>query len=178
MKLKAKSFFSLFLIFFFGVVIVGALGYNPKARLIPLVIALPCLAMAIAQFILDLGKGRKRGISGEEELFREVMEKVTHQEIVINEEKKEKKSSREARELFNSIFWILGFSALIFLFGFLIAIPVFTILFMRYKRESWWLSFSIAGGLWLSVYLSFVVAAKQTLYEGFIINFLMEMIQS
>ena len=169
MKLKAKSFFSLFLILFFGVVIVGALGYNPKARLIPLVIALPCLAMAIAQFILDLGKGRKRGISGEEELFREVMEKVAHQEIVIDEEeKKEKKSSIEAKKLFNSIFWILGFSALTFLFGFLITIPLFTILFMRYKKESWRLSLSCAAGLWLSVYLSFVIAAKVTLYEGFI----------
>ena len=57
MKLKAKVYFDLFIIVFFAAVIIGAMGYTRKARLIPLVVGLPCLAMAIAQTILDLGKG-------------------------------------------------------------------------------------------------------------------------
>jgi hypothetical protein len=43
---------------------------------------------------------------------------------------------------------------------------------MRYKEEHWTLALSCAGGLWLTIYLSFVVAAKITLYKGLIFKIL------
>ncbi|MDI7260714.1 MAG: tripartite tricarboxylate transporter TctB family protein [Thermodesulfobacteriota bacterium] len=169
MRLKVKDFYNLFLILFFLAVIIAALGYNPKARLIPLVIALPCLGMAIAQFILDLGRGGKKGSSMEDELFQGIMKKVYHMDISADDQVKEKKWGLEkTKRLSGSIFWILCFVASIFLLGFLTAIPLFTIIYMRFKRESWLLSLSCAAGLWLTVYLAFVVAAKTTLYEGLI----------
>ena len=171
MKLKPKAYFNLFLIIFFAAVIIGAMGYTHKARLIPLVVGLPCLAMAIAQFILDLGKGGRKGISGEEELFRGVMEKLIHQEIVTeDEEKKEKKDSGERKRFFQTIFWILSFVACLYVFGFSIAIPLFTILFMRYKREKWVLTLCTAAGLWVVIYVAFAIAAGLDLYPGLLIE--------
>ena len=177
MKLKGKSFFSLFFILFFIVVIIGALQYNRKARLIPLVVAIPCLAMSIGRFVLDLtGREKGKGRSIEDDLFRGVMEKLVHQEVITDgEAKKEKKGKKDrgkGKALLNISLWLLFFAALIFLFGFYITIPLYTILFMRAKGDSWKLSLSIAAGLWLTVYLSIAVAAKLSLYEGLVFRLL------
>ena len=176
MKLKAKSFFSLFFIIFFVFVIIGALQYNAKARLIPLVVALPCLAMSIGQFVLDLtGKGKGKGSSIEDDLFHGVMEKLVHQEVITDDgEKKEKKGKTDlgkAKALLSISLWLVFFAAMIFLFGFYITIPLYTILFMRAKGDSWKLSLSVAAGLWLTVYLSIEVAARLSLYEGWVFQF-------
>ena len=173
MKLKAKSFFSLFFIIFFTFVIIGALQYNRKARLIPLVVALPCLAMSIGQFVLDLtGKGKGKGSSIEDDLFHGVMEKLVHQEVITdNGEKKGERDRGKGKALLSISLWLLFFAALIFLFGFYITIPLYTVLFMRSKGDSWKLSLSVAAGLWLTVYLSIAVAAKLSLYEGWVFQF-------
>ena len=169
MKLRSQSLFTLFYIFFFVIVIIGAMGYNTKARLIPLVVASPCLAMSIIQFILDLRKQRGKGRSIEDDLFHGVMEKMIHQEVIVAEdEKKEKKRSGKTKPFFKIVLWLLFFYVSVFLFGFLITIPLFTILFMRSKGERWLPALSCAAGLWLTVYLAFVVAARISLYEGLV----------
>jgi hypothetical protein len=177
MKLKGKSYFNLFFILFFLFVIIGALQYSAKARLIPLVVALPCLALAIGQFVLDLiGKEGGKGRSIEDDLFRGVMEKLVHQEVIsADEEKREKKGKKErgkAGALLSISLWIVFFAVLVFLFGFYITIPLYTVLFMRAKGDSWKLSLSVALGLWLTVYLSIAVAAKLSLYEGWVFRLL------
>ncbi len=170
MKLKGKTYFSLFFILFFVVIIIGALGYNAKARLIPLVVAIPCLAMAIGQFVSELtGREKAKGRSIEDDLFHGVMEKLVHQDVITEEEEKKGKKARgKTRALLNISLWLLFFAALLFLFGFYITIPLFTILFMRSKGDSWKLSLSCAFGLWVTVYLSIEVAAKLSLYEGWV----------
>jgi hypothetical protein len=172
MKLKPKSYFNLFYILFFAVVIIGSLEYTRKARLIPLVVAIPCLGMSIAQFALDLRKGKKKGRSIEDDLFHGVMEKMIHQEVVTEGEKEEKTGMEKTKAFFKIIGWIVIFYLSIFLFGFLIAIPLFTILFMRFERERWLLSAACAAGLWLTIYISFAVVAKISLYEGLIFQLL------
>jgi len=171
MKLRSSSWFTLFYIFFFTVVIIGALGYNAKARLIPLVVAIPCLAFSIVQFILDLTRHGKRGRSIEDDLFHGVMEKMIHQEVVTEEDKKEKKEKKgegKVKPFFAIVAWLAFFYASVFLFGFLITIPLFTVLFMRSRGERWFLSLTCAAAFWLSIWLSFSVAARIVLYEGYI----------
>lgn len=176
MKLRSKSLFTLFYIAFFIAAIIGSLSYTRKARLIPLVVAIPCLGISIAQFALDLRKGGKKGRSIEDDLFHGVMEKMIHQEVVTEDQTEEKKTKKRgwerAKGFFQIILWIAVFYVCIFLFGFLIAIPIFTILYMRLQRERWVLSVACAAGLWLTIYLSFSVIAKIALYEGLIFRLL------
>jgi hypothetical protein len=170
MKMKPKSYFNLFYIAFFIVVIIGSMSYTRKARLIPLVVAIPCLGLSIGQFVIDLGKGRKKGRSIEDDLFHGVMEKV-HLEVPVEGEKKgEEKGEKasRAKPLLRILFWILVFYFSILFFGFLIAIPLFTVLYMHFQKERWKLSIACAAGLWLTVYLAFSVIAKIALYEGLI----------
>ncbi len=182
MKIKPKTLFTLFYVLFFAIVIIGAMGYTRKARLIPLVVAIPCLAMSMVQLVADLrGKEKKKGRSIEDDLFHGVMEKMIHQEVGTEEteEKKGRKGKKgkkagveRAKGLFKIIGWIGVFYFSIFLFGFLIAIPLFTVVYMRMQNEKWKLSAACAAGLWLTVYLAFGVAAKLTLYEGFVFRML------
>jgi hypothetical protein len=171
MKARSASWFSLFYIFFFAAVIIGAFGYTTKARLIPLVVAIPCLVFSMAQFILDLTKSGKKGRSIEDDLFHGVMEKMIHQEVVAEEgkeQKKEKKQGEKTKPFFAMVAWLMFFYILVFFFGFLITIPVFTVLFMRSRGERWLLSLGCAAAFWLSIWLSFSVGARMALYEGYV----------
>jgi len=179
MKLRSKSLFTLFYIAFFIAVIIGSLEYTRKARLIPLVVAIPCLAISIAQFVLDLTKEGKKGRSIEDDLFHGVMEKMIHQEVVTEEEKGEKEEKKakkrgweRAKGFFQIILWIGVFYVSILLLGFVIAIPLFTVLYMRFHQERWVLSAACAAGLWLTIYISFSVIAKISLYQGLIFGLL------
>lgn len=171
MKAKARIFFDLFLMAFFIAVIIASYQYNAKARLMPLVIAFPCLAMIIYNFIADArGKKEKKVISLEDEMFLKTMEKV---HVDVMEEKKDKKSDREeAMGLLKSGAWIILYCLMVYLFGFLITIPVYTVIFMRYNDDSWTVTLSTAFGLWLTIYLVFSVIAKISLYDALIFRLL------
>lgn len=170
MKAKVQIFFNLFLIAFFSAVIIASYQYNVKARLMPLVIAFPCLAMLVYQLLADLRGKKDQDVSIEDEMFLKTMEKV-HQDVI--EEKKEKKTDREETiGLLKSAAWIMAFCLMVYLCGFLITIPVYTVIFMRYSDDGWMLSLSVALGLWATVYISFTVLAKISLYDGLIFRLL------
>lgn len=174
MKLEPKNFFEFFLMIFFTVVIAAALEYNAKARLIPLLVAIPCLAMALYRFAVSLAGKEKEGLSGEDELLKDILSRVdVAVDAVDHKSRKAKLTAEEKQKRFlNIVLWILGFACLIFLFGFMVAIPVFTFVYMFSKRESWIVSLSCAVGLGVSIYLAFVVVAKSSLYEGLVFRFL------
>lgn len=173
MKAKTRIFFDLFLMAFFIAVIIASYQYNTKARLMPLVIAFPCLAMLVYHFISDVrGKKEKKVISLEDEMFLKTMEKV-HVEVM--EEHKDKKSDREeAMGLLKSAAWVMLYCLMVYLFGFLITIPLYTIIFMRYSDDSWTVTLSTAFGLWLTIYLVFTVIAKISLYDALIFRLMGE----
>lgn len=169
-KEKAEIFFGLFLVGFYIAVIIASYQYNAKARMMPLVIAFPCIIMAVIQLVSDLRGHKKQVMSIEDEMFHKTMEKI-HAEVI--EEKKEKKTDREeAIALLKAAGWVLLYCLMVYLFGFLITIPLYTVIFMRYSEDSWTVTLSTAFGLWLTVYLVFVVIAKISLYDALIFRLL------
>ncbi|MBI4633133.1 MAG: tripartite tricarboxylate transporter TctB family protein [Deltaproteobacteria bacterium] len=170
-KDKMEIFFGSVLICFFLAVIIGAYQYNTKARLMPLVIAFPCIIMASIQLVSVLrGKKKKKVISIEDEMFQKTMDKI-HVEVM--EEKKVKRTDREeAIALLKAAGWVMLYVLMVYLFGFLITIPVFTVIFMRSQDDGWVASVSTAFGLWATIYLVFVVIAKISLYDALIFRLL------
>jgi hypothetical protein len=173
MKFEGKNWFGLFWIVFFAVIMITAFGYGYKARLIPLVVTIPCLAFAIYRFIVDLKGGEKKGETIEEGLMKGVM--ATVEEVAGGHKKKEKEklSPQETRKRFFGIAgWMIAFLAMIYVLGFLIAIPLFTSLYMKLNKESWVVTILFAAGIWVGVYLAFVVGTQSYLYEGLLIPLL------
>lgn len=173
MKAKAKMeiFFGVVLVCFYLAVIINSYQFNAKARLMPLVIAFPCITMAAIQLVSDLrGKKKLKVISLEDEMFQKTMEKI-HVEIM--EEKKEKKTEREeAIALIKAAGWVMFYVLMVYLFGFLITIPLYTVIFMRCQDDGWVVTLSTAFGLWLTIYLVFVVIAKISLYDALLFKLL------
>ncbi len=170
-KDKMEIFFGVVLVGFYVAVIIASYQYNHKARMMPLVIAFPCIIMAGIQLIEDLrGHKGKKVISIEDEMFQKTMEKI-HADVI--EEKKEKKTDREeAIGLLKAAGWVLLYCLMVYLLGFLITIPLYTIIFMRYSEDSWTVTLSTAFGLWLTIYLVFVVLAKISLYDALLFRLL------
>ncbi len=170
-KDKVAVFFDLVLIGFYVAVIIASYQYNAKARLMPLVIAFPCIIMTVVQLVSDLrGQKKKKLISIEDEMFQKTMEKI-HVEVM--EEKKVKKTDREeAIALGKAAAWVLLYVVMVYVLGFLITIPLYTVIFMRYSEDSWKLSLGTAFGLWATIYLVFVVIAKISLYDALIYRLL------
>lgn len=173
MKLKSKQLFSLLYVAFFAGVIFLSTGYNSKARLIPLVVAIPCLLFSIAQFFFDAaGKEKKKSRSIEDDLFHGIMDKV-HLEIPGAGSKPEKKKrDRNLKPFFAIVAWILGFYVLVYLLGFMITIPLYTVVFMRAHGERWFVATASAAGTWAVIYVAFSLIAKIALHEGLVFTLL------
>ena len=173
MKLQGKHYFDIFWILFFGGIMITAFGYRYKARLIPMVVTLPCLAFAIYRFIVDLRGKEEEGATGEDILLQGIKEKVEGVSVGFKQKSRMKLTAAEKRRrLLDISLWILIFLGLIFTVGFLYSIPIFTVAYMRIKRESWVLSVLCAAGLWVGVYLAFVVGTRSYLYEGLLVPLL------
>ncbi len=170
MKLEGRHYFAIFWIIFFAFIIVTSYGYNPKARLIPLVVSFPCLVFALYRFYAELRiKKEQKGHTGEDLLLEGIKEKVAGASEGFRQEEKTLDSAEKRRRFFDIVLWLIAFLVLIFATGILYAIPIFTFAYMRAKKESWILSLSSAGGLVAAIYLAFVVGMQTYLYEGALI---------
>ncbi len=177
MKLQGRHYFSLFWVLFFAGFIYISFGYQYKARLIPLVVCVPCLVFALYRFYVELS-GKEEAVRVEEdERLKEIKQQVG--EISLGHKAMEKLDQAEKqRRLWNILLWIAMLLVLIFVAGFMLAIPIFTLAYMRFKQETWLLSALCSLGLTAGVYLAFVIGTESYLYEGMLIPLLRQAMQS
>jgi Tripartite tricarboxylate transporter TctB family len=178
-KLEGRHYFAIFWIIFFAVIVITSFGYNYQARLIPLVVAIPCLVFALYRFYVELTiKKEEKGRTGEDLLLEGIKGKVAGASEGFRQEEKEKLDRAEKRRrFFDIVLWILVFLILIFAIGILYAIPIFTFAYMRAKKEGWVLAISSATGLMAVVYLAFVVGMQTYLYEGVFVPMIRDWLQ-
>ena len=62
--------------------------------------------------------------------------------------------------------WMLGFALTIYLFGFLIAIPVYICAYMKSHGARWTASVLTAAGMAVFCYVVFVLVLEMKLYQG------------
>ena len=151
MKNEEKVFI-LFLLLLTAGMAVMSLDFSFKSRLLPFSSAVVAAAMLL--FLLLLSFRPKLA----EWYARHEKEALTTVEEFTEEEKK--------KELI--IFaWFLGGVALVFLAGFLVAIPLFLFLFLRlHARESWLLSLVLPLCVGAIVYGAFVFILRVPLESG------------
>ena len=66
--------------------------------------------------------------------------------------------------------WVALLIGMIWVFGFLITIPVYMILFLKTKGEKWPLTLCLAVGSWGFLYWIFAVTLKIILFPGILFN--------
>lgn len=130
-------------------------GFGFRAGLFPWAIGYPVLAMAVAQFGLELmGEGRGGGLEGELELD-------LPPEVV-------------RRRTAGILMWIFGFFLLIWLLGFSLAVPVTTFLYLKLTGgEKWLLTITFTVLSWAFFYGVFEYALSIPFPEGQLFLWLM-----
>jgi Na+/melibiose symporter-like transporter len=149
MKFSFRHVFNVTVVVLLAIYVVTAWGYNPQARLMPLVVSVPILILSIVQTISDF---RKR-----EEPARA---KATTKEKEVTEKKKFKKEV-------NAFLWAIGLFLGFYLFGFIITTAFFTFLSLKVRsRFGWRPSLGVSVGCLAFLYIVLVYGFNLDLYPG------------
>lgn len=125
MRLSAAAAFSLALAALAAYAVYAALRWPPKAALFPLVMGIPLLVLALAQFLVDLRERAPAAPPG---------------------------ASARALAVFG---WMVAFILLVLLAGFPVAVPVFVLAYLVIAGEGWVLSVALAAAAWGAFHLLF-----------------------
>lgn len=129
--------FAFVLMAVFAYATVTALSYPEGAKMFPLAIAIPSFVLALALVFVSL---RSRGTA------------VAPRPPEPDEDPTLTPEERARRTSVIGL-WILGIFAAVYLLGFLVAIPVSAIAYLRFAaRESWVTSAGVAGVCWALVF--------------------------
>lgn len=141
--------------------------YAPKARLMPLVVGIPTLALVVIHLLINV-------VPSLSEKYRKVRE---HDIFDLGEIKKkpapppgERKSPAEiGKKEVNIVWWLIGLMGAICVVGYLIAIPAFCFLFLKIRSgERWLAAIIVTAATWVFVYGVFVIVLKLQIYKGFL----------
>jgi hypothetical protein len=144
LKFRPAALFSLIVLIFFCVFVYEAKEWRMQARLYPFAIGIPMLIFAIVQFILDL-----KGVKAKESADGAPMDFQFQQTDV---------SPQDVRKRTITMFsWMFGFFAMIWLVGYVIAIPLMVFCYLKFQsNESWRLSVTLTVIAFMFFYFLFV----------------------
>ena len=162
MKIRPAALFSFCALAFFCVFVYEAQDWRMQARLYPWAIGFPMLILALTQVVLDL-KGVKAKESSDGA-------PPTPMDFQFTKDIDPATAKKRAIVMFA---WLVGFFALILLFGFPIGIPLMMFAYLRFQGgESWALSITLTVIAWFFFYGLFVKLLTLPFPEGLIITWL------
>lgn len=170
-NLNEKSLFTFLLLAFVAVVFFLTLGLGRIARLVPLVVAVPTLGLLAIQSILDVMPrlAGKSGAFDKKDVFgvRPLLEKRQ-----VRVDREPAGTRRRSREL-TTVLWLSLMFALIYLCGFVVALPTYTFLYLKRRSGAGWrTSAAVAAGMVALLYGVFVFVLPVRMYEGLLWNWL------
>ena len=83
------------------------------------------------------------------------------------------KSSGRFKNYLSGFAWVTAIFPLIYLLGFIMAIPLFLFLYLKSQGERWMLCLSVALLGEIIFYLAFVVMLRVHFYEGLLFSYIM-----
>lgn len=157
LKLRAPALFSLVVLIFFCVFVYEAKEWRMQARLYPFAIGIPMLICAIVQFILDLkGVKVKESPDGAPMDFQFAGQKEMDPALV-------------KQRTITMFAWMFGFFAMIWLVGYVVAIPLMVFTYLKFQSgESWVLSTTLTVIAFVFFYSLFVKLLNLPFPDGMV----------
>jgi len=173
MKFTEDSIFSLVITIIMATFVILSLQLGPVARTIPLLVGVPTLILVITQFFADVmhhwTKKIKKYTGGkilrdQEERAKTIVKDST--ETSNKPLKKEEGKDIRTKEL-KMFSWILSLFALIYFIGYLIAVPLFLMLYLKiYAKERWVISVGLTIIVYGAMYTLFIFFLQVPLWKG------------
>ena len=181
----SNSFMTLFMLVIFTGMVIIASGYPAGARFMPFVLGFPAIALCLLQLFLDArdrrAMTRTAGLSEVEKAEEQVSRAVGHAvhfdvgDILLPEQ--DLPPGEQLRREFIVWGYFLGLILGIILFGFHLSVPVFLVLFLRYRAEvSWRLTLGLTVSVCIFLFAVFEYVLHITLHTGFITDRVIDMI--
>ncbi len=185
MSVNGKLLMSLVMLAIFAAMVLVAAGYPPEARLLPLVIGIPGLALCLLQVANEIRDARPGVRSGARSGARSEAQSRAQSgarseappmglsEGPLQDDDPIDQAAKIRRE-FVLLAWFLAMVLGVLLFGFLIATPVLVFGFLALdQRESFKLAATMATAGFAVLYLIFEKLLELILFRGFVTEWLL-----
>lgn len=162
-----RAFFTFSLLAFVVAIFYMTLGLGRAARMVPLAVAVPTMCLLAFQLVLDLCPrlARKYGRLEKKDLFKVEPLREKSSARTASEPPAEEPAGGDKEA--NVFLWLLAMLASLFLFGFLIGLPLYVFLYLKLRSgEGWLISSGMAAGVLGLLSLILVFALRARLYEG------------
>lgn len=159
-----RASFTFLLFGFAGVICYLTFGLGRVARMVPLAVVIPTLLLLAFQLLMDLLPRLAKTYGGleQKDLFRVESLRGKIGQQAEDEELEALQRNREGK----AFVWLLAMLALIYLLGFFIALPLYTLLYLKRRSEGWVLSVVITVGIACLVYGMSLLDLGTRLYGG------------
>ena len=166
------------------IVMVGiASQYPPDARFMPFVAGIPAIALCLLQLYLDFRRSRPVAAArGKSETARERLSRITGGRIEFDIARGRLSTARSMPHPSEAVrrelaLWgyFLGLIGGVLLFGFMVTIPVFVVVFLRqWAKTSWAFALGLTTATSVVLYLVFIQGLKVGPHPGFVTEFVLE----
>ncbi|MEW6672680.1 MAG: tripartite tricarboxylate transporter TctB family protein [Thermodesulfobacteriota bacterium] len=152
MKKAEEIGFAAFLVIVFALFVILGWGYAKRPRIVPLTLSIPGLALSVLNFGNSIVKAKR---AGTDQKTKRAETSPGGPQAAL---------STENRKILVIWTWIIALAVGINFLGFMIALPIFLLAFIKFfAKRTWKLSTLIAASFTLAVYLVFYVGLKTTL---------------
>jgi hypothetical protein len=153
---REELVFNLFLLAVLVLMLVVNFQYRPRARRIPMMTGLCTLGLLVAVNARTI-KNRTR----------DEFEKQSKSHADDLDAPPQGSNAIYAKKEAVIILWLVGLTALMYLIGFLIAIPLYLFLFLFvFAKETWKVSLGMSVGVFAVIYVIFVKILNVHVHEG------------
>lgn len=175
MKVNEASIFSIVLAVLVGGFVILSFSLSAYAKTIPLLVGIPIMFLTGVQILIDLKhKGdEKQGPSvGADLVYRRFKQDKpaskrkndTGPSEASVEQETEKRVRKQEIEMFS---WLAGFFLLIFFVGYIAAIPVFCVFFLKLHAKAAWLrTIILTAVITATIHILFIVSLEVPLWRG------------
>lgn len=172
----------------FSVMVGIAWQYPPQSRFMPFVVGIPAIALCLLQLYLDFCRSRRvkepaaAAPRGKNEKLREKISRITGGKIDLDFARARLSTAQSTPDSSGTVrrelaLWgyFLGLVGGVLLFGFMVTIPVFIVVFLRRRaKTSWAFALGLAAAASTVLYLILIQGLKVSPHPGFVTEFILE----
>ncbi len=140
LKLTPSALFTLVIFLLFSFAVFTASGWSYQTRMFPWAIGIPAMSLSLVQFGIEIWRARRpTTIEDTTGIMDLPVDRSVPVSLVIH----------RAANMFG---WLFGLFAAVWLVGFLIAVPLFMVLYLTFQaQEKWWVTLASTACVMLFV---------------------------
>jgi len=149
---KYNIIFLVVLLFIMAAGLVATSSYPQRARVFPMIVIGICIVLLSLELIKEILNARKSAPEGS-----------AHNDVPPAQE-----ANISQLQFIITITWIGGLAVMVWLLGYIVALPLYLLIYLRFHGQKWRWSILLSAVMFLIVYVGFNSLLKVPLYEGLI----------